>query len=179
MKKFLGLVLILSLTGCGNSNDQTSILATATIYSVSSTDATNFTIGEAIGSASLIYSENQTTMDVNVSGLTANTSHAMHLHMGTLETPSHHWNQGGSLSFCQIWNKPFAGDVGNLQIDENGNGAFSLSTDLWSLNTESSSDVVGTVLFIHENSEDFQASCSASRVDHTNTKIAGGTIVLQ
>ncbi len=185
MNKAIFPLLLLLLAGCGDTNTIKIVRAEAVIYSVSSADQITFTAGETIGSATLMYNYNFTTLEITVSGMTPNSSHAMHLHMGSLETPTHHWNQGGTDSFCNElsqgakWNKPFAGDIGNIEIDENGEGYFKLSTDLWSLNTNKETDVLGTVIFFHENAEFFSASCTNGRVDkilHANPKIAAGTI---
>jgi len=128
-------------------------------------------------------------MKVNVSNMEPNSTHAMHLHEGTLEQPGRHWNKERFIAFCdslslgKFWLKPFAGDVGNIKTDANGDGTFELKTDLWSLGTNDRSDISGTVLFIHANSEDFGNECDPAHDHghggHMNPKIAGGTVVLE
>lgn len=161
--------------------------ASADIYFVSTEDGENYTKGDLIGNVTFQYQDEVTTMVVSVSGLTPNTSHAMHLHMGSLEVPGHHWNQNVFTAFCnveslgELWAKPFAGDVGNLEIDGDGNGTFTLRTDLWSLGTGTDSDIENTVLFIHENEEDFLNECDPNHGHdhgHVNAKIAAGAIEL-
>ena len=96
--------------------------------------------------------------------------------------------QGKFVAFCEeesmgrLWLRPFAGDVGNIQIDDKGNGEFVLQTDLWSVGTGDETDVIETVLFIHHKSEDFVTECDPNHkhdgMAHTNMKIAGGTVTL-
>ncbi|MEP1094898.1 MAG: superoxide dismutase family protein [Cyclobacteriaceae bacterium] len=185
------LVLLVLFVGC--SNDEEVIppgpitSAAADINFVTSEDGENYTKGELMGNANLQYQDGITTMVVSVSGMEANSSHAMHLHMGSLEVPGRHWNQNVLSAFCntesmgQIWAKPFAGDVGNLDIDADGNGSFTIETDLWTLGLGENSDIENTVLFIHQSEEDFLNECDPNHGHthgHVNAKIAGGTIIL-
>lgn len=184
---FLLLTLVL-IGGCDNSEPGPKIFAAADIYWVSSEDGEVYEKGELMGNASFVYQDGVTTLEVSVSGMTPNTQHAMHLHQGTLEEPGRHWNRGGFVNHCDVksmdrfWLKPFAGDIGNIAIDANGNGTFSVQTDLWTLGTNNDFDISGTVLFIHEKYEDFANECdpfhSHPPHGHNNPKIAGGTVVL-
>lgn len=185
-------ILLLALfIGC-NSDEQLTppgpiTQAAAEIYFVNSEDGENFTKGELMGNVSLEFQDGVTTMEISVSDMVPNSAHAMHLHLGSLEVPGRHWNQNIFTAFCNVeslgslWAKPFAGDVGNIEIDENGNGTFTIQTDLWSLGTDENSDIQNTVLFIHENEEDFLNECDPNHGHnhgHVNAKIAGGTIIL-
>lgn len=190
MKKLAILSLFILLISC--SKDESTVqglktFAAADIYTVSSEDGMNYSRGSLIGNAAIEYQDSVITMTVNVSNMEPNTSHAMHLHMGSLDQPGHHWNQGTTIfRFCnarslgKVWAKPFAGDVGNIDIDEDGNGTFTMETDLWAIGTNDNKDISGTVLYIHHMSEDFIAECDPNHDHdhgHTNMKIAGGTIV--
>lgn len=180
--------MILLSTGCEEESEPGSkTFAAADIYWVHSEDGKIFTQGEWMSNASFVYQDGVTTLDINVSGMVPNSSHAMHLHQGTVEEPGRHWNQGKFVTFCdtkslgEFWLKPFAGDIGNIEIDAEGNGLFKVKTDLWRLGTGDDLDIAGTVLFIHEKFEDFGNECDPSHGHdhgHTNTKIAGGTVVL-
>lgn len=189
----LSFLLVLTSVLIGCSKDETSeagpiTYAAADIYMVSSEDGMNYTQGSLIGNSAFQYQDGVTTMTVSLSNMEPNTSHAMHLHSGTLNTPGRHWNQNSLVKrFCnerslgQVWAKLKAGDVGNIDIDEDGNGTFTIRTDLWTLGTENDTDISGTVLFIHHMSEDFVTECDPNHDHshgHTNAKIAGGTVVL-
>lgn len=189
MKTHLIFLLVFLLTACGNDDSFMPGLKTyaaADIYGVISEDGMNYTQGELIGNAAIEFQDSVLTMVVSLSGMEPNTSHAMHLHQGTLQQPKHHWNRGEFVAFCnerslgQVWAKLFAGDVGNIDIDNDGNGIFTIKTDLWTIGTEDVRDISGTVLFIHHMSEDFVAECDPNHEHqhgHTNAKIAGGKIV--
>ncbi len=47
------------------------------------------------------------------------------------------------------------GDLGNIEVDENGYGSLTLTTDLWSLGTGDDNDVVGLSIVIHASADDF------------------------
>lgn len=126
------------------------------------------------------------TLTIELNDFTANTSHAIHLHNGSCEDPSTHWNQNSERSFCSeeslgvLWRKSYAGDIGNITTDSQGQGYLSFSTDLWTLNTGLDSDILNKVLVIHERAEDFGPECFILTAhDHdSNTKIACGRIEL-
>lgn len=188
MRAYL-LVIILLIFACEESKEPgPKTFAAADIYMVSQADDETYEKGEWIGNAEFVFQDGVTILKVNLSGMEPNSSHAMHLHEGTLAEPGRHWNQGKFVSFCstfslgEVWAKTFAGDVGNIEIDGEGNGTFILKTDLWQLGTEDEMDISGTVLFIHQNFEDFANECDPNH-DHThghqNAKIAGGAVVLE
>lgn len=161
--------------------------ATAEIYLVSLNEEETFEQGASVGHAKFVYQDGVTSLTVNLSGMEPNGAHAMHLHEGTLAEPGRHWNQGQFVSFCgafslgEVWAKTFAGDIGNIAIDNDGNGTFTLKTNLWQLGTDDESDISGTVLFVHENFEDFANECDPNHGHdhgHSNAKIAGGTVVI-
>lgn len=189
MRVSIFLSIIFLFSGCNEEKEPgPKTFAVADIYRVSSEDGTIYSQGEWIGKASFEYQDGVTTLEVTLSGLEPESSHAMHLHQGTLEEPGRHWNQGKFVAFCdtkslgEFWLKPFAGDVGNIEIDTEGNGSFSLKTDLWSLGTDDDLDISGTVLFVHQNFEDFGNECDPAHDHphggHTNPKIAGGTVAV-
>ena len=129
---------------------------------------------------------NVVTLNIELDGFSANSSHAIHLHNGSCEDPGAHWNQNSTKSFCAEeslglqWRKSYAGDIGNISTDSQGHGYLTLSTDLWTLNTGLDSDILNKVLVIHERAEDFGPECFILTAhDHDgNSKIACGRIEL-
>ena len=86
-----------------------------------------------------------------------------------------------NLSLGQEWARPFIGDVGNVPIDENGNGTFTLQTDLWAINTGDNKDILDRPIIVHQEPEDFVEECNpfhSHDMPHSNQKIGGGTIRL-
>ncbi|MFK7953893.1 MAG: superoxide dismutase family protein [Ekhidna sp.] len=189
MKKLAILPLFILLISCSKDESTTpgvKTFAAADIYTVLSEDGANYQKGNLIGNVDIEYQDSVITMTVSITNMEPNTSHAMHLHMGTLEKPGHHWNQGSVFAACNkrslgsVWARPNTGDIGNIDIDDEGNGTFTIETDLWTLGTNDERDVAGTVLYIHHKEEDFIAECDPNHDHdhgHTNAKIAGGTIV--
>ncbi len=190
MRNLILVFIFFIFTGCEDEKPEPGpkTFAAADIYLVSSEDGKIYETGEWTGNAEFIYQDGVTSMKVSLSGMEPNSSHAMHLHDGTIEEPGRHWNQDGFSNFCktlslgEVWAKPVAGDIGNIEIDTKGNGTFIIKTDLWSLGTKDETDISGTVLFVHEKFEDFANECDPFHGHpphgHTNRKIAGGTVVL-
>jgi superoxide dismutase, Cu-Zn family len=144
-------------------------------------------VEEPIGYAEFVYRDKKTRLTVELFGMEPRANHAMHLHVGTLENPGAHWNQGSVYAFCDSvsmgkkWNRPFAGDVGNINIGTNGNGIFKLTTNLWSVGTGDHTDVLGLVLMVHEDPEDFAMECDPNHTHdgpHVNARLGGGVVVL-
>lgn len=86
---------------------------------------------------------------------------AMHLH----EVPDcsakdgssagEHWNPAG-VEHGMLDRTPFhLGDVGNVQVGPEGEGTFTISTDVWSIGTNAPNDVVGRTLVVHAGPDDF------------------------
>ena len=124
------------------------------------------------------------TLSLSLEGFEPGTSHAVHLHNGTCESPGMHWNQNSQESFCGKesmgfpWMRSYAGDIGNVTVDGEGKAIFMLQTDLWTLNTGDDSDILGKVIVIHQYAEDLTSECFILTAhDHAgNPKIACGTI---
>jgi len=185
----ISLITVFLLLGCQEESvPGPKTFATADIVLVDTEDGEFYQAGERIGGATFTYQDGVTSLEVSLANREPGSSHAMHLHQGTLEEPGRHWNQGKFVSFCgekslgDFWIKPFAGDVGNIEIDEDGNGFFFMRTDLWSIGTNDDKDILGTVIFVHQNFEDFGNECDPFHThehgDHMNPKIAGGTVLL-
>ena len=185
----LGLATALLLVQCGPvDTPSATAIAVATIYRVENTTDSTFQVTtQEIGAATFSEKNGIITLQINVTGLTPNNRHAVHIHEGSCEAPGMHWNQGTTVSFCRepnldpddIWTKPKAGDVGNIRTDEQGAGTFELSTIFWRLGSDDNLDITGLVIVVHENEEDFAQECFQSHSHmHNNPKIACGTIDL-
>jgi Cu-Zn family superoxide dismutase len=87
--------------------------------------------------------------------------HAVHLHeIGDCSSPDGtsaggHWNPSG-VDHGQWGAEPFhLGDIGNLEVGDDGRGSLKMMTDLWSIGTGSESDVVGRAIIVHQSVDDF------------------------
>ena len=54
------------------------------------------------------------------------------------------------------------GDLGNINVGEDGTGTFELSTDLWEMGTGSDVDVVGRGIIVHAGADDFVSQPSGA-----------------
>ena len=188
MKIVTALFLAVVLVSCDNddSGNSAPVSAVAQIYAIEPISDSTFNMSDvAMGEANLEDLGESVRLPLTMSGLTPNFRHAVHLHMGSCEQPGHHWNQGSSESFCstlngdEVWARPKAGDVGNINTDEHGNGTLVVESVLWDLDSQDEKDLSGTVLVVHSGMEDFAQECFEQHTRaHVNPKIACGTIEL-
>ena len=87
--------------------------------------------------------------------------HAAHLHeFGDCSSPDGksaggHWNPT-TMDHGKWGGDHFhLGDLGNIEVDENGNGSLTLTTGLWSLGTGDDNDIVGLGIIVHAAEDDF------------------------
>jgi len=66
-----------------------------------------------------------------------------------------HWNPDASDHGKWGTAPHHLGDLGNLEIDENGHGMLTMTTDAWSMGTGAANDIVGHAIIIHEQADDF------------------------
>ena len=191
MKKLSILPLVLILA-CGSENQQgltgPEIVAEAVIFTLVEVAEREYEVQQvSVGKASFFQTGNVVTVEISLTGMTPNTSKAVHIHDGSVQLPGRHWNSGKFVAACnersmgEVWARPFIGDVGNVPIDENGNGTFSLQTDLWAINSGDNKDILDKVIIVHDDPQDFVEECNPFHTHdhpHFNKKIGGGTIAL-
>ena len=191
MKKLFILPLLFVLA-CSSEEQaelqEPEIIAEAEIFALTEVAYREYEVqSKSVGKASFFQTGNVVTIEIRLSGMTPNSQKAVHIHSGSVEQPGRHWNSGMFVAACnarslgQVWARPFIGDVGNVPIDANGNGFFSLQTDLWAINSGNEKDIINRVIIVHEDPQDFVEECDPFHSHdhvHTNQKIAGGTIQL-
>ncbi len=190
MKNLFPLILVVFFS-CSEPQEvvfEPEIFAKATLYSLNDLGDNKFDVLESeIGTAEFSQDGNTVMLQIRLSGMTPNTYKAVHIHRGTVSEPGRHWNRGSlfascdSLSLGNFWGRPFIGDVGNVRIDANGDGLFTLRTDLWSINSGDEKDILNRPIIIHDQPQDFEEECDPNHDHnhlHQNPKIAGGTIAL-
>ncbi len=185
-------ILLLFVIGCSQTEPlelpEPEIEASADLYSLESLGDDTYSVTEAsIGKAFFSQAGDVVTLTIELHGMTPNSSKAVHIHNGSVDAPGRHWNQQSLYAFCtetslgEPWAKPFAGDVGNVDIDANGNGQLTLHTDLWALNSGDAKDILDKVIIVHQDPEDFLTECDPAHSHdylHSNLKIGGGSINL-
>lgn len=184
----VAVVLVASCTSNDEEPFEAEIIAEAVLYDLELVGDNEYeTLQTQIGTASFAQDGDVVRLQITLSGMEPGTYKAVHIHEGSLATPQRHWNGGSvfascdSISLGSFWGKPFIGDVGNVEIGSDGEGVFTISTDLWSINSGDLKDVVGRPIIIHDSPQDFSEECDPNHShgdEHTNPKIAGGTIEL-
>lgn len=107
--------------------------------------------------------------------------HAVHIHeigdcsAEDASSAGGHWNPTGEDH--GKWGVPpfHLGDIGNIEVGEDGTGTLTMSTDRWSLGGGPETDVVGKALVVHSGADDFTSQPSGAAGD----RIGCGVIQLQ
>ena len=188
----ISIILCTTLLSCSDENiEDRTVKAEAILTSIYADTDSTFVIGEEpYGKIDFIQDEDSVvTIDIYLENFPPNSIHSVHIHSGSCSQPGMHWNLGQDMMtyFCTEeslgipWNKPRAGDVGNVSVSYDGTGFFSLKTDLWKLATLDSRDIIGLSIIVHDTQDDFIGECEPSH-DHTHThpnaKVACGSIEL-
>jgi len=134
-----------------------------------------------------IEEDSKVTMEATINNLepTINNlepgEHAIHIHEKSDcssvdgKSAGGHWNP--TLESHGKWgdSKGFhRGDIGNFNVDENGNGTVSFSTDLWCLDCDDlNKNIIGKSIIIHQGSDDLVSQPSGA----AGSRIACGGII--
>jgi Cu-Zn family superoxide dismutase len=112
------------------------------------------------GTASFMGEGGPLSLSIEIEGAPAGT-HAVHLHeIGDCSAPDassagNHWNPTHE-DHGRWGDAPFhLGDIGNVEVAEDGTGRLALITDKWAIGTGSQNDVVGKSIIVHEKPDDF------------------------
>lgn len=170
MKYRLGTVVVLlaalAITGCGGDKSEETATMEPEVLEVEV--AGNFAdaaidpkSGSTLtGMAIFKQVENGIWMELTIENAPPGT-HAAHIHEfgdcsaedGT--SAGGHWNPA-SHDHGKWGDDPFhLGDLGNIEVGENGMGVITMQTDLWSLGSGKDNDVVGKSIIVHAAADDF------------------------
>lgn len=179
---YLGLTLL--MTACGSSSDTKTDKeevnipesplknAEAILQSKSGSEVTgNVIFTESYGTVSMIATVKNASPG----------EHAIHIHeegdcsADDGSSAKGHWNPTGEEH--GKWNSDsfHKGDIGNIVVDENGEGTISRDTDKWCLGCDNTTkDILGKAIIVHIGSDDFSSQPSGA----AGERIACGEIVL-
>lgn len=124
--------------------------------------------GGISGTVTFTEENGEVTMVADITSAGTGT-HAIHIHengdCGSADGSSAggHWNPTGEDH--GKWNEaPFhRGDIGNIEVGEDGNGSLELTTDLWCIDCDDSTkNVVGHAIIVHEMHDDFHSQPSGN-----------------
>ena len=169
---------VISLASCGvlqdlfNGSDvPVSQQAVAKIGSASGSSVT--------GTATFTQVGDYTALLVEINGASPGL-HAVHIHQyGNCSSPDGksaggHWNPTGVAHGKWGEGEFHLGDIGNINVGEDGTGSIELTTDLWDIATGSDVDIVGRGIIVHAGADDFTSQPSGA----AGARIGCGTIKL-
>ncbi|WP_010522827.1 superoxide dismutase family protein [Aquimarina agarivorans] len=149
-------------------------IAVATIDSKSNT--------ETSGTITFTEIDQKVTMIAQLDNISNSGPHAIHIHaIGDCnsedgKSAGGHWNPTNTNH--GKWNSEtfHIGDIGNIQINEKGNGTISRTTDLWCINCEDDKkNIIGKAIIIHKGPDDFTSQPSGA----AGPRIGCGEIITQ
>ena len=123
--------------------------------------------------------DGEVSMTAIISGL-AEGKHAIHLHengdcsSADGKSAGGHWNPTGAPH--GEWGNAdgfHKGDIGNFEVDANGNGTVNLTTDEWCIGCgDSEKDIVGKAVIVHDGVDDYTSQPSGN----AGSRVACGVI---
>ena len=164
MKRVLPLIALIALTSVALSGCLGSADATATLYRVTphgdglgSTPYGHVSFTEQGGDLTIrVEVYNLTELDGFEPGLKGT-----HIHQGSDCSPSWDGNTvtpgggaGGHFNPDNVSHPEHAGALGNMEVDENGNGTFEITLGSLNLDTDSPHSVLGRTVVIHAGEDD-------------------------
>lgn len=134
---------------------------------------------DLVGEAVFVQENGEVTLTANFSGLSEGT-HAIHLHENADCSAEDGTSAGGH------WNPTFEdhgkwgddtgyhkGDIGNFEVDADGNGSITFSTDEWCIGCDDDTkNIIGTSLIVHDGTDDF----TSQPAGNAGTRIGCGVI---
>ena len=177
MKKYGILVLILvvaCLAGCGGKSDSSGEAKPEDTSHSEADHSETQTASDAMagaemqaksgsslsGKATFVPEGGQIAFNLFVEGVEPGT-HAVHIHEkgdcsaddGT--SAGGHWNPTAVDHGKWGEGAHHLGDLGNMEVGENGQGTLSLTTDKWSIGSGAENDIVGKSVIVHAVADDF------------------------
>lgn len=175
---------ILILAACGNSGaeDEDDEIATQGGQYTASVDMITSDEEDA-GTAEIVQSEDgNVTIQLDLSGLPANSTHGIHIHevgectAPDFESAGDHFNPTDAAHGTESEGDPHAGDLPNIETDENGEVTTELDApgDIIVDRQEDNSlfDGENTALVVHEDEDDYETDPTGDAGD----RIACGVI---
>lgn len=106
------------------------------------------------------------TLDLTIPKM-ANKTVAVHIHehpdCGDNGNASHgHWNPTNAQHGKWGEGSFHLGDIGNVQLDAQGKGHLEMSTDLWTLGSDTTSSVLNRAIIVHSGVDDYKSQPSGN-----------------
>lgn len=131
------------------------------------------------GTATFTQKNGEVTMEATINGL-AEGKHAIHIHQKADcssddgKSAGGHWNptneDHGKWGDEEGYHK---GDIGNFEVDANGEGTVSITTDEWCIGCDDDNkNIIGKAVIVHDGVDDFTSQPSGA----AGTRVGCGVI---
>lgn len=131
------------------------------------------------GTATFTEENGEVTMEATINGL-AEGKHAIHIHQKADcssddgKSAGGHWNptneKHGKWGDEEGYHK---GDIGNFEVDANGEGTVSMTTDEWCIGCDDENkNIIGKAVIVHDGVDDFTSQPSGA----AGTRVGCGVI---
>lgn len=134
--------------------------------------------GQARGEVRFVRDAAGVRVEAHISGIEGSGPHGFHVHEnGTCDPPSFesaggHFNPAAAEHACPPTSPRHAGDLGNVEIGEDGSGHLEMTTDLLSLDGDDS--VIGKAVLVHGHVDD----CASQPSGDAGPRLACGVVAL-
>ncbi len=160
----IGISLV--LTSCGSEENQVSVPLTPSVKKATATISPT-SENRVTGTATFTQNGYQITLAIEIQNASPGL-HGVHIHeKGDCSAPDGtsaggHWNPTGVAHGKWGVGEFHLGDIGNIDVGQDGTGTIELTTELWELDTGSDTDVVGKGIIVHAGADDFTSQPSGA-----------------
>ncbi|HEX2252083.1 MAG TPA: superoxide dismutase family protein [Thermoanaerobaculia bacterium] len=138
--------------------------------------------GESYGEVRFTREGNQVRVTADLQGLEGVSpgQHGFHVHENgqcdepTFESAGGHFNPEGVDHACPPTTPRHAGDLGNIEVAEDGTASLDVTSDLISLDGAATNSVMGKAVLLHQHEDD----CSTQPTGEAGGRLACGVIAM-
>ena len=185
---FVLLVLIVVI-GVGCERIPTEVITTTPVNKVAFANITALDGSNLMGSATFMEMDDGVHVTIEIHHATPGL-HAAHLHVGRdCSDVGPHWHPmeisagtaGVPVAEANPDTPPIGvGEIGNIHVNENGNGLLEFTTPYWSVGGDPNTDILDKLILIHETGDTFQTNPHADNsVGHTHIQSQKMEIISQ
>jgi superoxide dismutase, Cu-Zn family len=138
--------------------------------------------GEAYGEVRFTREGDQVRVTADLQGLEGVSAgqHGFHIHENgqcdppTFESAGGHFNPAGVDHACPPTTPRHAGDLGNIEVAEDGTASLDITSDLITLDAGAANSIMGKAVLLHQHEDD----CSSQPTGEAGGRLACGVIAM-
>lgn len=178
-------LVVLILTACfiiGCERISTDVITTAPVSKVAVATISAIDESSLTGTATFTETDSGVHVVIEIQNAVPGL-HATHLHIGSsCDDVGPHWHPMGVLAGtvsvpvaeATLDTPPIgAGEIGNIPVGENGTGVLEFTTPFWSVGGDSSTNILGKLILIHETGDTFQTNPHVHQTAMSNANADG------